>query len=392
MLKKYFTLGASGIIMLCIGGVYAWSIFVSPLKTVYHLTTVQTQMVFGLTIGVFTISMIFAGKIEKKYNARITAFIGMILFVIGYLLASISRGNIVVILIGIGLFSGAGIGFCYLTTLVTPVKWFPNKKGLITGLSVAGFGSGAILLSNIVEFLLIKNIDVLDIFKLLGLVYGLIILISLLFLFEPPKTENSKNISENSFSDLLKDRTLLGLFFGMFAGTFAGLMVVGNLKPIGLINGIPEYMATLGITFLALGNMFGRVMWGYLSDKLKGRTAIILALLLLSISTLALLTISLHGILFLIITFAIGIGFGANFVLFAKEVSNIYGIDNFGLIYPYIFLAYGLAGLTGPTIGGELFDLTQTYTPSIIVSSIICAMGIFGYNFFIKKKVSGIQH
>ena len=108
-MKKYITLVASIIIMLSIGGVYAWSMFVHPLTTKYNLTTVQTQIVFGLTIAVFSFSMIFAGKTEKKYGAKVSTFIGMILFVAGYLIASQSNGSFVLILTGIGIISGVGL-------------------------------------------------------------------------------------------------------------------------------------------------------------------------------------------------------------------------------------------------------------------------------------------
>ncbi len=385
MVRRYLTLIASVVIMLCVGGVYAWSIFVPPLRADYGLTTAQTQIVFGFTIAVFAIVMILAGKMEKRFGARTTTLVGLVLFVAGYLMASLSNGSVVYILVGIGILSGAGIGCCYLSALVSPVKWFPDKKGIVVGLSVAGFGGGAILLSRIAERLLNNDMDVLLIFRRIGLLYGLIILISLCFLLPPERKEGSKEASGRSVVSLVKDRGLLGLFFGMFAGTFAGLMVVGNLKPLGLSYGVPESQATLGISLLALGNMLGRILWGYVSDRMRERTSIILALSFLSVATLALLLVSWHGVLFLVVALAIGMGFGANFVLYAREVSHIYGVDNLGLIYPYIFLAYGLAGLSGPAIGGRLFDMTQTYTLPIVVSAMICAVGIAIYNLLAKK-------
>ncbi len=385
MMKKYLTLVASVVIMLCVGGVYAWSIFVPPLRADYDLTTAQTQIVFGFTIAVFAIAMILAGKMEKKHGARLTTFVGVILFVAGYLTASLSHGSFAFILAGIGILSGAGIGFCYLSALVSPVKRFPEKKGIVVGLSVAGFGGGAILLSRIAGILLENNVDVLDIFRRVGLLYGLIILISLCFLPAIVEREGSKEVPGRSVRDLVRDRRLLGLFLGMFAGTFAGLMVVGNLKPIGLSFGVAESRATLGISLLALGNMVGRVLWGYISDRMEGKTSIVLALSFLSAATLALLVVSWHGMLFLIVALAIGIGFGSNFVLYAREVSHIYGVENLGLIYPYVFLAYGLAGLSGPAIGGRLFDMTQAYTLAIIVSVVVCVVGIAAYSFLTHR-------
>jgi OFA family oxalate/formate antiporter-like MFS transporter len=383
-MKKYFTLIASVIIMICMGGVYAWSIFVEPLKKGYGLNTAQTQIIFGLTIMMFTWAMIIAGRMEKRYNNRIIVLIGMSLFVSGYIIASFSKGSFPLILLGIGILSGIGIGFNYLSAIVSPVKWFPNREGFITGLTVAGFGSGAILLSNIVETLLKNGMDVLDIFRTIGLIYGLAIMLSLFFLYSPNTGENEE-FSKISIRDLIKGKYLWSLFLGMFAGTFAGLIVVGNLKPIGLYAGVSRTRTTIAISLLALGNMSGRILWGYISDRLNGEISINSALSLLSASTMGLLLANKsNDIIFLLLSFIIGIGFGANFVLFAKEVSRSNGTNNFGLIYPYIFLSYGLAGVLGPFIGGVLYDITGTYSLSIVVSSFICATGILLYNYLRK--------
>jgi OFA family oxalate/formate antiporter-like MFS transporter len=132
-MKKYLVALASFLIMICIGGVYAWSIFVPPLKAEHGLTTAHTQLIFGFTIAMFAIAMIFAGKIEKKHGPKITALIGAALFSMGYLFASFSNGQVLILLIGIGIFSGSGISFGYVCSLATPIKWFPRYKGLITG-------------------------------------------------------------------------------------------------------------------------------------------------------------------------------------------------------------------------------------------------------------------
>lgn len=146
-MKRYLQIVASFLTMLCIGGVYAWSIFVPPLINEHSLLTAQTQLVFGFTIAVFAVVMIFAGLIEKKRGPRRTALIGAVLYTAGYIVASFSGGGFGLLLIGIGILSGAGIAFGYVTSLATPIKWFPGYKGLITGISVAGFGGGAILLA-----------------------------------------------------------------------------------------------------------------------------------------------------------------------------------------------------------------------------------------------------
>lgn len=233
-MKKMIILISSILIMICLGGVYAWSIFVQPLKTEHGLTTAQTQLIFGFTIAAFTIAMIFSGRMEKKRGPRLTASIGAILFSLGYLLASFSGGRIILLLVGISILSGAGIGFGYICALATPIKWFPHYKGLITGLSVAGFGGGAIILSSLVKTFLESGIPVLGIFRIVGIGYGIVIFLSAL-LFSVPGEEKGK-AAETSLDIrvLLRDIKLWALFSGLFAGTFAGLLIIGNLKPIGL--------------------------------------------------------------------------------------------------------------------------------------------------------------
>ena len=385
-MKKYLVTLASFLIMLCIGGVYAWSIFVPPLKLKHGLMTAQTQLIFGFTIASFAIVMIPAGRIEKKRGPRITAIIGAILFMAGYLIASFSYGHVSLLLIGVGIFSGAGIAFGYVTSLATPIKWFPEYKGLITGISVAGFGGGAIILSRLVEAMLADGMPVLQIFRIIGISYGIVVFLSALLFAVPESTRSAEVKKTQTIGELITDSKVWALFLAMFAGTFAGLLVIGNLKPIGLNFGVSEVYATTAISFLAIGNMVGRVLWGYVSDKLGGRRSVLLALVLLTLFTILILPGSQSNITFLFIPFLVGLGFGANFVLFATEVSQLYGVDKLGTIYPYVFLSYGFAGIIGPSAGGWLFDVTHSYTIPIILSAIICAAGALIFRVMIPKR------
>ena len=385
-MKKYLVILASFLIMLCIGGVYAWSIFVPPLKLEHGLMTAQTQLIFGFTIASFAIVMIPAGRIEKKRGPRITAIIGAILFMAGYLIASFSGGHVSLLLIGVGIFSGAGIAFGYVTSLATPIKWFPEYKGLITGISVAGFGGGAIILSRLVKAMLADGVPVLQIFRIIGISYGIVVFLSALLFAVPESTRSAEVKKTQTIGELITDSKVWALFLAMFAGTFAGLLVIGNLKPIGLNFGVSEVYATTAISFLAIGNMVGRVLWGYVSDKLGGRRSVLLALVLLTLFTILILPGSQSNITFLFIPFLVGLGFGANFVLFATEVSQLYGVDKLGTIYPYVFLSYGFAGIIGPSAGGWLFDVTHSYTIPIILSAIICAAGALIFRVMIPKR------
>jgi OFA family oxalate/formate antiporter-like MFS transporter len=350
---------ASVLIMCCSGSVYAWSIFVAPLRSAYGLSTAQTQLIFGCIIASFSMTMLFVGRIERKLGAKATAIIGAGLFSAGYLLASFSSGNVILILLGIGVLSGAGMGFGYVTVLTTLVKWFPNRKGLATGIAVAGFGSGAIVLSRIVQPILNGGWPVTDIFRSIGIIYGVIFAVSALLISAPAAAKDAPVEKPVRIVALVKDRRFWVLFYTFFAGSFAGLMFIGNLKPIGLAYGITEESAVLAIVLLSVGNATGRILWGQIYDKIGGKRSVAIALALLAVFTIALLTGTASDIAFLSLCLVIGLCYGANFVLYASDVSGIYGINQLGIIYPVVSLAYGISGIIGPLAGGMLFDTTS---------------------------------
>ncbi|MGB9588340.1 MAG: MFS transporter, partial [Armatimonadota bacterium] len=162
-MKKWLILFASAMILLCLGGVYAWSAFIDSLIDKYKLSVTQTQIIFGTAICVFTVVMIWSGRLQVKYGPRPIALIGGILLSGGYLVCSLSLGSFAVLLMGYGLLGGAGIGFGYVCPIAACVKWFPSSRGSVTGIVVASFGAGAVVLSNLAESLLGKGLDVLHV-------------------------------------------------------------------------------------------------------------------------------------------------------------------------------------------------------------------------------------
>jgi OFA family oxalate/formate antiporter-like MFS transporter len=376
---------ASILIMCCAGSVYAWSIFVAPLKTTYGMSTAQTQLIFGFIIASFSVTMLFAGRIERRRGPRLTASIGAFLFCFGYLLASFSDGNLVLLVTGIGILSGAGMGFGYVTVLSNLVRWFPRHKGLATGIAVAGFGSGAIILSQIAQPVLDRGTIVVDVFRYISIIYGVIFLVSALGISKP--IDNGKGNWEKPIpiTSLFKDQRFWILFYTYFAGSFAALMLIGNLKPIGLSYGITDRVAGLAIVLLSVGNASGRIMWGQIYDKVGGKRSVAVALALAALFTLVLLTEPSNSLLFLLLSLVLGLCLGANFVLYASDVSHIYGISQLGIVYPAVSLAYGIAGITGPIVGGVLSDITNQYFIPIILCAAICLSGMLVYVLFMGR-------
>lgn len=387
MMKKYLTVVASFIIMLCIGSVYAWSIIAAELITNFGFSGSQSQIIFGMIIAIFPLTMIFVGQLGKKLNHRYLSYTSGILFFLGYLIASYSQGDFWIIFLGIGMLSGIATAFGYWVSLTSPVQWFPEKKGLITGIAAAGFGLGAVFMSELAELMLNRGYDVLELLKIVGISYGIIILVFSNFIYQN-KSSSASNDEPAKVSEFVKTKIFNKLCFGIFLGTFAGLLIIGSLKIIGGLQDVSAQVLIHGVAFFAVSNFLGRLSWGFLSDRLGSSLTIFLALLVQSVSIISLNLVEITDASYLILSFFIGFGFGGNFVLFARETAQVFGLKNLGIVYPYVFLGYAVAGIAGPFSGGFLFDITGSFSYAIILASIMSLLGslLFLRQFIIHKE------
>ena len=360
------------VVMVCLGGVYAWSIFVPPLKENYGLSTAQTQVIFGLLIAIFTVSMAFGRPLLSRYGPRVVALLAGLVFLSGYALASVSGGRFPLLVAGIGGLAGIATGLGYLVSITVPVAFYPHRKGVVTGVASAGFGAGAIVLSYGAEYLFARGMDVLAVFLVIGLAYGAVIALGALGFSTPPLSDSRAEPVQSA--GLLRDRRFIRLFVGIFTGTFAGLMVIGNLKPIGLLHQIENATLTTGVVVLSVANFAGRLFWGWLADRVSGSVLIPLSLLLVGVLTLAIGALPLNGTLYLVLSVAVGFTFGANFVLYARETAQVYGLGNLARVYPLVFLGYGVSGAVGPSVGGFLYDLQGHYAGAATLSVMLCVV------------------
>lgn len=374
-MKKYVILLASILIQTCIGGLYAWSEFVPALTRSHSLSTAQTQLIFGCLIAVFTLSMVVAGRLLNRTRPRWIAGIGGVAFGGGYWIASQSGGDFGLLLLGIGVITGIGTGFCYVCPLTLCAKWFPDRKGLVTGLAVAGFGGGAVVLSTLGEVLFSRGMDVLTIFEFIGIFYGLVILLAAAPLHMP--AGQAANRPPIEFDVVTRDRHFWGLSLGMFGGTFAGLLLIGNLKPMIQSSVGASAAATIAISAFAAGNAFGRIAWGWVTDRLNAAAVpASLAFLAVMVFCTWLFLDSAPGAILL--SALLGAGFGACFVVYVAQTASHYGADHLPAIYPLVFLAYGVSGLLGPWIGGLIYDSTQSYAGALVLSLAVLLVSIAG--------------
>jgi OFA family oxalate/formate antiporter-like MFS transporter len=383
---KYGILVSSVVILICLGGIYAWSALVPALASIAHLSVAKSQILFGCLFGVFTLSMVLAGKLLDRFGPRPIAMVGGLLFGGGYMIASYSNGVFPWMLLGISLLVGMGTGAGYVCSLTTCMKWFPERRGLVTGISMAGFGGGAVLLSTLAERLFSDGMHVLVMFRWIGLVYGVALLLSAWTLRFPTPGRTARRKATPSIRVLVRDPFFLALVLGMFCGTFAGMLIIGSLKPIALAAGIPALPAAAAISVFAAGNATGRITWGWISDRTDERMIPVkLATILVP---LACLLWANSPMFFIVLSFAIGFGFGACFVIYAAQVASQYGLARVAGIYPIVFLAYGVAGMAGPSIGGWMYESRSSYTPAIALSCFVVAAGMAGSQSLLRKAQS----
>ena len=386
-MRKYLTVLASFVIMTCIGSVYAWSIIASELIEKHGLAAYQTQVIFGTLIAVFPLTMIVTGKLARRVKPRYFGYLSGLFFFAGYLLAGCCQGSFVVMLAGIGLLGGIATGFGYWVALTSPVLWFPEKRGLITGIASAGFGLGAVFMSEISEIILSRGYDVYDLLKITGSVYALTIIIFSNIIYQIPYKEEESEPGAESLN-FTATPIFKKLFAGIFLGTFAGLLIIGSLGIIGAEYQIPNHYIILGVALFAIANFSGRLVWGFLSDYTGASLSIFLALLFQAVSVYLLDIITLTELSYLTISSLIGFGFGGNFVLFAKETSQVFGVRKLGTVYPYVFIGYAVAGIAGPLSGGLLYDYSGSFFYAIILASFMSLLGslLFLNNFIRHRK------
>lgn len=378
-MARWIVLAAGLVIQTVLGGVYAWSVFVPPLTASYGLSKGQSGFIFGAMIATFTLAMIPAGRLLQRSGPRLTAGIGAALFAAGYLSASYSGGSYPLLLLSLGVITGAGIGFGYVCPLTVGMRWFPNNKGLVTGVAVAGFGGGGIVLSYLVEHLLqARGMMVLEVFRVIGLGLGTVALAAAMMLREPPRPASAAPAAGTmDLRAAMASREFLLICACMFAGTFAGLLTVGNLKPLVLSLGLSERLTVASVSLFAAGNAAGRILWGQVHDRLRSRKTIPLSLTFLG-AAITLFLLPLPEPFILAASFAGGLGFGSCFVVYASSIVEFFGVESFPRLYPVCFLGYGLAGLTGPATGGWMADRLGNYDAAVGLAAGILVAALAG--------------
>ena len=385
-------------IQLCLGAIYAWSVFTKKITLAledggeYGFTAGQAAWIFSAGLASFAFVMLFAGRWQAKSGPRKVAATGGVVLGIGYILGGFFGDTFAAQLVCIGLIGGAGIGLAYVVPIAVGVKWFPDKKGMITGLAVAGFGFGATIwvklagswfgggLLNTTSVFGLPGVQ--SVFVIYGIIFLVVVLLSSLVMINPPAgwkpagwnppaptaggavAAGSINLTAGQMVSKPQYWGLLLMFIG---SALAGLMVIYCIRLFGIdslqaadIEGMDAAkagtIAGTAMAWYAILNGLGRIIWGTASDKLGRKLALFLMCLIQGIMMLTFFKVGASELGLIIGACVIGFNFGGNFALFPAATADFFGNKNVGSNYPWVFLAYGVAGIAGPQIAGYFKD------------------------------------
>jgi OFA family oxalate/formate antiporter-like MFS transporter len=370
------------LIQLCLGAIYAWSVFRIPLETALNITSTQASLPFSFVLIFFALATVVGGRLQDRFGPRIISMVGGILLALGMILASLAH-NIGMLIIAYGIISGIGIGFTYVCPISAGVKWFPDKRGLITGLAVAGFGAGALIVGPLARAM-IDSIGPFPTFRYLGIAYLVLILIGALILRNPPAGYKPANwnppqatggIQHTDFSagQMLSTGQFWLIWLTYFAGCAAGLMIIGQTSPIAQeLAGFNKQTAALGVSVLAIFNALGRIFWGRISDSLGRTRALFLMFLINAVAILGYFLIPSLPFFFWIGIALVGSSFGGYLAIYPAVTADFYGTKNSGINYGLVFTAYGVGGLLSNIFAPRIKEITGNYNAAFMITAILC--------------------
>ena len=362
------------VLQVCFGTVYAWSFFQTILVRQLGWSFTETAWAFSLTILSLGTSAAWAGALLPRVGPRRLAVTGSVMFAGGYMLASLALhlDMLALFYVGYGVIGGAGIGMGYVTPVATVAKWFPDKKGLATGIVVMGFGVGALLLSKGLAPLLIVHMegDLSLVFLGLGVIFACVLIPCSLVLSNPPVAvgavaEQPRNDESDSAAPYLRSSEFVLMWTVFFCNIAAGISIIsfqsellqevwGLADPTVEPATLAEYGATL-IAVSSLCNGVGRLFWGLLSDRL-GRVRVFRILLASQMVVFGILMTERNPYVFSALVCYVLLCFGGGFATMPSFVLDVFGPQKMSTIYGTILTAWAAAGICGPLYVGYLKD------------------------------------
>ena len=370
-------------IHICIGSVYAWSVYIKPIQSQMEWSLTDITIAFSVAIFFLGLSAAIMGKFVEQKGPRIAGTIAAILFGLGTIGSGVAMlfESKMLLYLTYGVLGGCGLGIGYITPVSTLVKWFPDRRGMATGLAIMGFGFASAISGPAIK-LLIDATSIASTFMILGAIYFAVMFLSAQYLQAPPEgwmpenfkkqIESGEKEKKEDLSNLTRDEAIkTGRFYGLwimlFINVTCGIAVIGVASPLlQEITGITALAAASAVGFMGIFNGVGRIFWASLSDYLT-RPVVYVIFFATQIVAFYLLPTMTSVIVFQILLYFIMTCYGGGFASIPAYIGDIFGTKQLGAIHGYILTAWAMAGLAGPIIIAYVKDQTGDYGATLYV-------------------------
>ncbi len=380
---------AAVVMQICLGAAYGWSVFVHPLMNAAGWTLTQVSLSFTLAILFLGVGTVIGGLWQDRVGPRLVATVAGVLYGIGYLLAAAfaSRHSLAGIYLSYGVLGGIGMGMGYITPVATLTKWFPDRRGLMTGVAVAGYGAGALVMSPVAAREIVRY-GVPTTFASLGVVYLILVVVAAQFYRNPPAgwavpgwqptTAVAKAATSSNYTvtEAMRTWQFWLLWLMLFLNVSAGIMVISQASPMAQqMVGMTPVAAAAMVGLISIFNGAGRVFWAWVSDYI-GRGRVYLLLYLIQAAVFFLLP-SLRSLSLFSLAFAlIGLCYGGGFGTMPSFTADFFGVKYMGGIYGWILLAWGAGAVPSPSLIARVRQTTGSYVDAIHVIAIVMIAAI----------------
>jgi OFA family oxalate/formate antiporter-like MFS transporter len=368
-----WVIATAGIFLqIALGAVYAWSVFRIPLAKQFGWSIPEVTLTFTISIFTLGIAAFFGGLWLNRSGPRVVALTGGILYGVGVFLASFSDRGLGWLYLSYGVIGGIGLGFAYIVPVAVLVKWFPDRRGLITGIAVGGFGAGALITAPVATRL-IQTVGVLRTFSYLGVAFLIVTVISSLFMQNPPEgykpegwTPTAAEVSQRAKRDYTLGEALgtwqwWALWLLLFLNTSAGISVISQEAPLFQeLARVTAIVAAGMVGIVSLGNALGRVFWAWVSDMITRKATFFVMFLLQVLLFWFLPSLTTVGVL-TAVGFVILLCYGGGFGTMPAFAADYFGAKNVGPIYGLMLTAWGFASAFGPLLIAYLRQADGTY-------------------------------
>ena len=385
--KRWWIAFAGVLLQMALGAVYAWSVFRIPLARQFHWTISQVTLTFTIAIMVLGFASFFGGLWLKRVGPRVVAMTGGALYGGGVFLASFSNHGLWWLYLTYGVIGGIGLGFGYIVPISVLVKWFPDRRGLMTGIAVGGFGAGALVTAPVATRL-IQSVGVLQTFAYIGIVFLVVSVVAGYFMQNPPDgwkpegwTETPKELGQRSakeltLGDALKTWQWWALWLLLFLNTSAGISIISQEAPMFQeFAKVTAIVAAGMVGIVSIGNALGRVFWAWASDAL-GRRMTFAVMFIVQIGLFWFLP-SLHSVVAVTtVGFIILMCYGGGFGTMPAFAADYFGSANVGSIYGLMLTAWGFASAFGPLLIAHMRQSSGSYASGLHAIALVMTVSV----------------